>query len=119
MAVRLGKIGRAIPFWHFATVAASGMVAFLAFWEGFFSFFTYRPCTISNPNFVLERNLGASATEFGICLVALLVLFNGAKRLQGNFERAELAYTVVVINLLVSESLLSFIFIRLFLSCAG
>src|SRR6266567_9248636 len=119
MARSLPGTARAIPFRRFLVVAAAGMVAFLSFWEGFFTLFDYRPCTLSDPSFVVYHNFGASAAEFGISLVALTVLFNGARRLQDGFGRTETAYTLVVVNLLVSEGLLSFIFLKLASSCVG
>jgi|GEM_PF-3651071 len=102
-----------IPFNRFAVVASSGMVGFLALWQGIFSLIQYRPCAIQNPNYVLAPNPGAGLTQLGISAVALLVLFFGAKRLQTNFRDGFFGYALVVGTLLVGEGLLAFIFIRL------
>ncbi len=102
-----------IPFSRLAIVASAGLVAFLAFWQGFFSFLHYRPCAIVQPNYVLAPNPEAGFTEFGIALVAVLVLFAGAKRLRQDFEMGQAAYLAVVISLLIGQGLLAFVFLRL------
>jgi hypothetical protein len=109
---------RAIPFNRFATVASAGLVSFLAFWQGFFSLIYYRPCAIQAPSYVLPPNPAAGVTEFGIALVALVVLFWGAKRLRDSFNRGFTGYAMLVATLLVGEGLLAFIFLRLS-TCAG
>ncbi len=107
-----------IPFSRFAVVACAGLVAFLAFWQGVFSFMHYRPCAIQDPSYILTPNPAAGLMEFGIAAVALVILFAGAKRLRTNFKDGFFGYTLVVTNLLIGESLLSFIFLRLS-TCAG
>jgi hypothetical protein len=102
-----------IPFSRFATVASAGLVAFLAFWQGFFSLIYYRPCSLQAPNYIIPPNPAAAATEFGLAAVALIVLFWGARRLRDSFTEGFLGYALVVVSLLVGESLLAFIFVRL------
>ena len=104
---------RTIPFSRFATVASAGLVAFLAFWQGFFSLIYYRPCAIQAPHYVLPPNPAAGITEFGISIVALVVLFWGAKRLRDSFTHGFAGYAMLVATLLVGEGLLAFIFLRL------
>jgi hypothetical protein len=102
-----------IPFNRFAVVAAAGMVGFLAFWQGFFSLIYYRPCALQAPHYVVAPNLPAAAAELGLAMVALGVLFWGARRLRDSFTEGFFGYALVVASLLVSESLLAFIFLRL------
>ncbi|HSX01930.1 MAG TPA: hypothetical protein VLI05_01305 [Candidatus Saccharimonadia bacterium] len=109
---------RVIPFSRFAVVASAGLVAFLAFWQGFFSLIHYRPCAIIAPNYALNPNPGAGLTEFGIAATATLVLFYGAKRLRTNFDGAAAGYIMVVTSLLVGQGVLAFIFLQLS-TCAG
>jgi hypothetical protein len=109
---------RTIPFSRFAVVAAAGMVGFLAFWQGFFSLIYYRPCALQSPSYVIAPNLSAAAAELGLAMVALGVLFWGAQRLRDSFTQGFFGYALVVASLLVSESLLAFIFLRLS-TCAG
>ena len=104
---------QSIPFSRFAVVAAAGMVAFLAFWQGFFALIHYRPCAIIAPHYVLPPNPGAGFTELGISALATLVLFYGAKRLRSNFDGAGAGYVMVVTTLLVGQGVLAFIFLRL------
>ena len=108
----MARVGAQIPFNRFVTVATSGLVAYLAIWQGVFSSIEYRPCIV-RPDYVLTPNLGAAATQFGLALVALIVLFYGAKHLRRGFDRDQVGYTATVLSLLVGEGLLAFIFIRL------
>jgi len=111
---------RRIPFNHFAVVAAAGLVGFLALWQGIFSLIDYRPCAISNPSYVLSPNVNAAITQLSISAVALCVLFIGARKLRSNFgNEGFFGYSLVVVNLLIGEGLLAFIFVRLSSVCAG
>ena len=108
-----------MPFRYFVTVASAGMIGFIAFWEGFFSLIAYHPCSIQNPSYVIPPSPQVALIQFSISIIAIGVLFMGAKRLQHHTEGGTLPYLVVIINLLVGEGLLSFIFIKLSASCAG
>ncbi len=109
---------RKIPFSRFVVVASAGLVGFLAFWQAFFSFTGYRPCALQNPDYVIPPNPNAAITELGICIIAMVVLFWGAKRLRTNFPEGFFGYSMVVVNLLIGEGLLAFVFLRLS-TCAG
>lgn len=109
---------RNIPFNRFAVVAASGMVGFLAFWQGFFSLIYYRPCALQAPDYVIAPNLSAALTEFGIAAVAMVMLFWGARRLRDSFTEGFFGYAMVVTSLLIGEGFLAFIFLRVS-TCAG
>jgi hypothetical protein len=119
MSNNVRKTIEPMPFRYFATVASAGMVAFIAFWEGFFSLIAYHPCTLQNPDYTIQPNPRVALIQFGLSVVALFVLFMGAKRLQKHTERGILPYLLVIINLLVGEGLLSFIFIKLSSNCVG
>lgn len=107
-----------IPFHRFAIVAAAGLVGFLALWQGIFSLMRYRPCAIQNPAYILPPNPSAALTEFGLSVVALIILFVGARRLREGFADSAAGYYFVVSGLLVGQGLLAFIFLRLS-TCAG
>ena len=102
-----------IPFYRFALVASSGLVCFLALWQGIFSLIHYRPCAIQAPSYVLPPNPSAALTEFALAITALLVLFVGARRLRAGFPEGMLAYSLVIASLLVGQGLLAFIFVSL------
>lgn len=110
---------RAIPFRHFIVVAASGMVAFVAFFQGLFSLGNYHPCSLLNSSYVIPANPQAAGIQFSLSLLALFVLFSGAKRLRKGFESGATAYAIAVTSLLIGEGLLSFLFIRMSAVCAG
>ncbi len=107
-----------IPLHRFATVAAAGLVAFLAFWQGVFSLIDYRPCALQAPNYVIPPNPQVALMEFAIALLALVILFIGAKRLNSSFHNVPVAYYLVITSLLTGQGLLAFIFLRLS-TCAG
>lgn len=108
----------AIPFHRFAIVAAAGLVAFMALWQGIFSLLHYRPCAIQDPTYILPPNPSAAAMEFGLAVAAAAVLFLGARHLRQGFATSTAAYYFVVASLLVGQGLLAYIFLQLS-TCAG
>lgn len=107
-----------IPFHRFAIVAAAGLVAFLAIWQGYFATIQYQPCPAIAPHYIIPPNGGVAASAFGIATVALTIFYLGAIRLKQNYQYGRTGYNLVVLSLLASQSLLSFVFIRLS-TCAG
>lgn len=107
-----------IPLHRFAIVAAAGLVAFLALWQGIFALMHYRPCAIQAPHYSLPPNPEAAITEFSLAAVALGILFVGARGLRQGFTSGMLGYNLVVFSLLIGQGLLAFIFLRLS-TCAG
>ena len=79
----------------------------------------YRPCAFQQPSYILPPNPNAAITEFSLSVVALIVLFAGARRLRNGFADHELNYySFVVLSLLIGQGLLAFVFLRLS-TCAG
>ena len=110
-----------LPLRYFAIVAISGMVAFIAAFQGISSLGDFRTCTQSVN--VVHADLATGIFQFFMSILSLLVLLVGIRLLKRGlaFQGIEGygGYLTAIVSLLIGEGLLSFVFLELSRACAS
>jgi hypothetical protein len=98
-----------VPFSHFLTVAAAGLVAFLALMQAGLSVSGYRPC--GQAPLAPGHSMQVAMFELGLAAAAYLVFLLGAIRLRRGWDVGAAAYNLVIVALLIGQGLLAYMFI--------